>query len=383
MEAKNELQAVSPDMTFYPIIVTKNEVNTANLTKLPIAGISALGAAFEPLKTAFRNVITKGGGETNMICKVTIPPGCELAKFRDGSGYLGTVLDSSNKIKGQARINPLVCDPMMMFMAAALMNIERKLDEVIEIQKEILEFLVQKEKAKQRGNLQFLTDIMDNYKFNRNNDKYKNNNHIKVLDIKQEAEQSILFYKEQISRKIKNQGFLHSDGFVNGVITAVQSEFKEYQLALYLYAFSAFLEVMLLENFESAYLYGVIEKIKAYELGYDEYYNECCGQIEGYSKSSVQANLLSGLANMNKAAGNAVSKISFLSKTKIDKTLTETGERLGEFSAKRTSRAMERLVSGQGSITLPFIENVKTLDKLYNKPVELLFDDDYIYIDAV
>ena len=51
----------------------------------------------------------------------------------------------------------LACDPTMLFMAMALMNIEKKLDKIQEIQQELLEFLEIKETAKLKGNLNTLT----------------------------------------------------------------------------------------------------------------------------------------------------------------------------------------------------------------------------------
>lgn len=91
---------------------------------------------------------------------------------------------------GQAQITPLACDPTMLFMAAALANIDKKLDAIQDMQKEMMDFLVQKEKSDLKGNLNFLFDVFNNYKYNWNNEMYKNSNHIKVLDIRQEAEKN-------------------------------------------------------------------------------------------------------------------------------------------------------------------------------------------------
>lgn len=97
----------------------------------------------------------------------------------------------------------------MLFMAAALANIDRKLDTIKEMQQEMLEFLAQKEKAELKGNLIFLYDIFDNYKYNWNNEMYKNSNHTMVLTIKKEAEAKIIFYREQIIGKVnKNLYFI-------------------------------------------------------------------------------------------------------------------------------------------------------------------------------
>jgi hypothetical protein len=127
---------------------------------------------------------------------VTVPAGGHLAAFQDGSGYLGSVLNAGNQVAGQATLTPLVCNPTMLFMAAALANIDKKLDSIQETQQEILDFLVQKDKSELKGDLNFLSDVLNNYKYNWNNEKYINSNHIKVLDIKQSAERKIIFYRE-------------------------------------------------------------------------------------------------------------------------------------------------------------------------------------------
>ena len=51
---------------------------------------------------------------------------------------------------------------------------------------------------------------VNNYKYNWNNGIYKNSNHIKVMDIRQEAEKKIAFYREQIISKVNKKSFIHS-----------------------------------------------------------------------------------------------------------------------------------------------------------------------------
>ena len=88
----------------------------------------------------------------------------------------------------------LACDPTMLFMAAALMNIEKKLDLIQQTQEEILEFLEERERATLQGNLNTLGDVMSNFKYNWDNEKYKTNKHILVQQIKKESETSIILY---------------------------------------------------------------------------------------------------------------------------------------------------------------------------------------------
>ena len=56
--------------------------------------------------------------------------------------------------------------------------ITKKLDQIEEAQKDIIEFLQLKEKAVLKGNIAVLQEILDEYKYNWDNDKYKNNKHI-------------------------------------------------------------------------------------------------------------------------------------------------------------------------------------------------------------
>lgn len=58
------------------------------------------------------------------------------------------------------------------------MNIEKKLNTIQETQKEILEFLKEKERATLQGNFNVLSDIMGNFKYNWDNDTYKTNKHL-------------------------------------------------------------------------------------------------------------------------------------------------------------------------------------------------------------
>ena len=163
-----------------------------------------------------------------------------MATFNNKAGYLGSLLTESGQVGGgQAVLTPFV-DPTYVFMSAALLNLEKKLDDIKEMQTEILDFLKQKEKADLRGNLKTLFDILENYKFNWNNEKYKTNKHILVQDIRRDAEKSIIFYSERIENRLKKKNVLPSDQEVKSLLQKLEEDFQEYQLSLYVYAFSSF-----------------------------------------------------------------------------------------------------------------------------------------------
>lgn len=264
-------------------------------------------------------------------------------------------------------------------MAAALMNIEKKLDSIHELQEEMMDSLKAKEKAKLRGDLNVLNDVMNNYKFNWNNEKYKTNKHILVQDIRKEAEQSIQLFRDQIQKKLTKNGFIHGDQEIKTKLQKLQDEFKDYQLALYLFSYSGFMEIMLLENFDRQYLKSTANRIEEYTFQFRELYTSCYNQIEGMSKSSVESMLTKGLAGISKGTGKAIEKIPLVSNGPVDEALISAGNKLGELNERKTEKAMKKLVDAAANCTTPFVENIKVIDRVFNEPMEVLFDNSNIY----
>ena len=98
-----------------------------NATKIPLANLSALGVAFQPLTTAIQTAVTGGGGSGLYYVNTK-----GMQMFSTSEGFIGSLKTASGTVGGgQARMTALACDPTMLFMAAALMNIEKKLDKFV------------------------------------------------------------------------------------------------------------------------------------------------------------------------------------------------------------------------------------------------------------
>ena len=346
--------------------------------KIPLSNLAALGIAFQPLVAAIQTVFTSDGGSGIYFVNTM---GKQMHRFQDGSGFLGALQTASGGVGGgQARLIRLPCDPTMLFMAAALMNIEKKLDIIQKTQEEIFAFLEEKERAALQGNLNVLEEVMGNFKYNWNNEKYKSNKHILVQQIKKEAEASIVLYQNQIARKLKKRSPIHGDQEVRGALKKLHGQFQDYQLALYLYAYSAFLEVMLLGNFSEGYLNSVEQRISEYSFGYRSLYTQCYNLMEGYSKSSIQAGVLKGLAATSKLMGDTITKVPVISRSQLDENLIEAGSRLDRHGKRRTVTALAELAQVRMSVTTQFEENIRTINALYNKPTFYLFDGENVYV---
>lgn len=380
---KNAIIRAMTEIECYPIV--QEEVAIQEYTKVPLCQLSAMGATFASIAPAFQgaiqNAASSGVGET--LYRMIIPNG-----VHGTVNAVGNITNAGGKIVGRARFveagataagTVAQINPAVMLMAIAISTVTKTLDQLEEAQKDIIEFLQLKEKAVLKGNIAVLQEVLDEYKYNLDNEKYKNNKHIQIQEIKRDAEQSIIFCREQIEKKVAKKGFLHSDRDVRSKIQKVQYEFKDYELAMYIFAFSSFMEVMLLENFDSGYLSSVTKKVELYAGQYRELHQKCYELIEGDSKTSVQAYVLKGVAGLNKALGKGIAKIPKISEGQVDEALISAGEKVDSFSEKRTESTMELFASEECSCVSPFIDNINAVNMIYNEPMELLFDRDNVY----
>lgn len=204
-----------------------------------------------------------------------------------------------------------------------------------------------------------------------------------ILAIKKEAEAKIVFCREQIIAKANKKSLIHSDQTVNKQLQAVQDQFKDYQLALYTLAFSSFLDVMLVGNYDKEYLSGISEKLDDYSMKYRELYTQCYEEISGYSSTSIQSSLLKGLSKTTKAVGKIVERIPVVGDTQADETLIAAGEKLSDIGTEKIRKQMRQLIERQSNFVRPFIDNIDTVNRLNNNPVQLLVDKDNLYIATI
>ena len=380
---KNAIISAMTEIECYPII--QEDIAIQEYTKVPIGQLSAMGATFASVAPVFQNVMQSmgGSGVGETLYRMVIPNG-----VHGTVNSVGNITNAGGKIVGRARFveagasaagTVAQINPAVMLMAIAISAVTKKLDQLEEAQKDIIEFLQLKERAVLKGNIAVLQEVLDEYKYNWDNEKYKNNKHIQVQEIKRDAEQSIIFCREQIEKKVAKKGLLHSDRDVKSKTQKVLYEFKDYELAMYIFAFSSFMEVMLLENFDAGYLTSVTKKIELYAGQYRELHQKCYELIEGDSKTSVQAYVLKGVAGLNKVLGKGIAKIPKISEGQVDEALIGAGEKVDSFSEKRTESTMELFAREECFCVRPFVDNITAVNMIYNEPMELLFDRENIY----
>lgn len=378
---KNELMEVlnadSLKVMNFDDVITKDSIS------FPLADLAALGASFSSIASII--ALTGKGASDGKLYKAFLTTPGTLAK-KDGMN-LGAVVQKGKGVVSQARFKEVgtaaktASSASMICMAIAIMAINQSLKNISENQKNILTFLETDKQTQLKGDLLILSEIINDYQYNWDNSQFKSNRETQVLNIKRSAEQSILFYREMIEKKLSKQSFIHME--TSKTLNEIQTKFKYYKLALYSYSFASFLDIMLLENFDSNYLNSVAEKIKRYSLEYDEFYQKSLEGIEQYAKSSIQARALSGISIAGGFLGKQIAKIPDKNnKIKLDDKLISGTEKLDEFHDKSIAKTMESFTSVEDSGIKLFTDKILFLNKLYNEPVELMFDDKNIYLSS-
>lgn len=379
---KNELAQIMSDIEIRPFIPKENTAFDKHI-KIPLDKIATLGVGFEPIMQGLKAVGANGGEQ---LYRVELGKGANLVTSKDGK-LLG-VATKNGKFTKPAILAPVSgggvppINPVMIGIAIILLSVNKKLDQICETQAAILAFLEEKERARQEGNLEVLSDIFNNYKYNWDNQMYKTNKHLQVQEIKRDAEQNIKFYRSKIEKRISKKSILHSDRGVETKMKDIEAIYKNYQLALYLYAFAYFLEVMLFENYESRYLENVAKTIVARCEEYKSLYQKAYNAVEEYSKTSIQTCAVKALSWLSKETGEAVAEIPLINKSQLDENLIKGGIKLNKKSIERTEKTVERLFNGETDFVLPFLENIHSVNKFYNEPLGFLMDKEYLYIEA-
>lgn len=386
---KEEIIKALTTVEYHPVLKEKKP-NTQKYMKLPLGELSAFGVGLSSLPASFRTVTgTLVNNNDNLWRMFTLPGASGQLQMKNGV-TLGTFTENG-LFSARARFVPagesiskttsvMPFNPTMLFMAAVLMSVEQKLGAIEDGVKDILDFLQVDKRTKLQGSLSYLSDILNNYKFNWDNQTYKTNMHIKVQDIKQEAEQNTLFYRDRIKKELKKRNFLKVEQKAKKQLSKVQSDMEDYQLAVYLYGFSSLLEVLLLGNFDEGYLKSISDKVNDISIQYREMYTESYEIIEANLHSSIESNLLKGVAIAADAAGKTIAKIPIIGDTQIDETLIAGGEGLDRFGKKRTQDTVQRLSDSRSSRVTPFISCINTINTLYNQKTDILFDRENIYL---
>ena len=375
------------EIRYYPIFDKKLEDD--EYIKISIDDIALLGDTFSSIVPEFKKVHKTETSET--LYKMLLPrkvkhgEGLSIVK---GNGFFGSVNKVGgsiqrkvfHEVKYQGESKSLSINPSTMYKAIVSASINKILESVKETQKELFKFLNQKEIKKLKSDVESIYQMLDSYKYNWDNRLFKNNNYSLSVIVRKESVNCIKFYHEYIADKFNKKLRCHSDRKIKKQIKVMLEDFQNYELAIYIYALSSFLEVVFLENYQENYLESVVESINKFEDDFLELHKKCYDKIESKSKTTIQSYSIKGFAGFNMVIGKTISKIPKIRDGLVDEKLIEKGEKVHSFNSKRTENIMEMFKKEACEKVKSFIDGINLINTIYNDEVEVFFDNEYLYI---
>lgn len=381
---------------------TVEEISESELSKakkIPIASLALLGTAFAELPEAARTTVTTVARETMMKdLYVGIRPAKATGEmaYKDGVtlGHFTRKTDQGKKvIEARMRFKPIDAvsekdtittvkplDPTMVAVAVALMEISKKLDGIQSSIDEVLRFLETDKQAKQRGNLQTLAEIMEDFKRKGNDaDFCKIKNHT-VQEIQRDARQDIKFYKTRIETAVKEKKTFHLQKDVREYVGSITTSFAEYQLACYLYAYSTFLDTVLRKDFVEGSIDSCRSKIIRIAEDYDALFRECRAQIASYQRSSAENKVVGGVGKTADTLGKAIRSIPVIEKGPVDELLLNAGDVLRDANKDTVKAQVNNLEVLENNRMGDFLNGIGVVGALCNRESAMITDGTSLYV---
>lgn len=374
------------------LLDTKSSIENKKTMSVPIAELSALGAGVASLVPAFNTVTTTttlaADGLFTIANKVAGDT-LKMAKNGNAWGAMKTATGGSKMVQ-LAEAGPLAAtsqavsaiNPTTMMMAVALYSIEKQLGEIAETQKQILSFLEIKDEAGIEGDLETLTELINNYKHNWDNEIYVQNSHKMVMDIKRTARSNMLASQKRVAELVASKKLVVGQGQVKSTLSEMEKRFKYYKLALYTYSLASMMEIMLGGNYKEEYITGIKDEIIKLSGNYRELFEKSSLYLEKLGGSAVEANVLKGIGTVGKAVGKFIGSIPLVKEGPVDEFLQNGGANLKKNAIGMEKQAVHQFAALNNSGTHIFVNKMEDMIQIYNHTERICFDDKQIYLVA-
>lgn len=371
------------------LLDVRTDISQSKSLSMPIAQLSMLGAGVASLLPVFRTVTqtsTVAAEGLYRIPNAVIGDTLKAAK----SGNFWPSFKNSNKLAQLQKVESLQStnsmvmpiDPATMMMAVALFSIEQQLGNIAEMQKKILSFLEIEKESEIEADIETLSNIIEKYKHNWDNEQFISSNHKMVIDIQRTARKNMVSYQKKVQDLIKEKKLLVLQNKIKTTLDELMKDFKYYRLSLFTFSMSSLIEIMLSGNFKEENILSIKEEIQKLSFAYRDIYGECSVYLEGMEKSSVESNLLKGVSATSKAVGKFIGSIPKIKDSQIDERLQEAGEHVSDKAKAIETDSIAAFAEMSNPGTSLFTEKMDDLIFVYNQTTDICFDSNNIYLIA-
>lgn len=369
---------------------TRKNISEKTTFSLPFSQMSTLGAGVASILPAFRTVTQTTTINTTGLYKVANENLGTLKVAQSGNFYWGAIkcADGTSKMAQlqsagdlSATTNTLMpINPATLMMAVALFSIEKKLDAIEIVQKQILAFLESERESEIEADVEMLVSIIKKYKLNWDNEQFLQSNHKMVLDIQRTARKNMLAYQKTISDYIKKKPILATQKKIQCDSNELTKKFKYYRLSLYTFSLASLLEILLSGNFNESYVGEIKNDIDTLSVTYRDTFSAASHFLENESSSGLKFHFLNGVGSASDAVGKFIGSIPKIKDGTVDEHLQEEGKKL-----KGTATdSIQLLLTDFGKVSAPgveiFTEKMQDLILIYNHTDEIYFDNNNMYL---
>lgn len=368
------------------------EFNSDTTVKIPFSYISSAGNIASASTSLFTSLQSLASDEFPLYRAVnssgepiTLPFLCKSGSYGYAPGFrTPNGLDSARFIPTNSNLTvadmaQISASATMLTTTLVLAQVLNRLNDIHDTGHKILDFLTASNKAKQRGNLLYLSELFDNYKHNITDDNFKRIALNRIEEIKKTSLGDIILYKNNTNSLLVSKPRIKGKGSYQKMSELCDC-FEEYRIALYLYTLSTFLSVLVVGNFDSSYLKEVCDKIFKVSKEYRQLYTYAYDTIEPMLEHSMENVVLGGIANVTRGVGTIIAKTPIISRSQLDENTIAAADSLDGFKKDKLQENLNRFISNKDPNTYAFIEKIQFIDDLYNKPHELYLDKDYMYL---
>ena len=373
------------------ILDTETDFEKKDAFTIPIAELSTLGSAAASLIPALRTVTQSMTVDTNglyRIVNITADATLKAAKdghfwasFKTANGAFKLAKLSQAGSLGAEATTVMPINPATIMLAAALLAIEKKLDNIAEMQKEIITFLKTEKESQIEADVKMLGSTLTEFKFNWDKEVFMTGHYKLALDVKRTAEKNLQAYQKEL-QNIKVKAPLVANANVQSTVETLLKKFKYYRMSLYLFSMSSFIELIILGDFREEHILKIRKDIEERSTRYREMYEVCSVYIEKVAGSGVEANVLKGIGNAGKAIGGFIGSIPLIKEGPVDEWLQDGGEALRKTAKGIEGNPVHALAAVNNPETRIFIEKMDMLNQICNYSSEICFDKEKIYLLA-
>ena len=357
---------------------------------VPIAELTTLGAGVSSLIPALRTVTQTTTINTTGLYQLANASVGDTLKVASNGNFWGAfkTADGASKFAQLKSAEPLTAttqsvaaiNPATIMMAVALFSIEQKIGEIEKMQKQIVSFLEIEKESEIEADLETLSNIIINYKFNWDNEHFIASNHKLVLDIQRTARKNMNGYQKKVADILKSKKIVTMQNQVNSTLKDLQKKFKYYRLSLYTFSMASLTEIMLSGNFKEEYITGIKNEIERLSSVYRDLFNECSVYLEKTSEVSIESNVLKGIGTASKAVGKFIGNIPLIKESRIDEFLQDSGNHIKSNAKEIEIGTITAFAEIRNPETRVFIDKMEDMIQIYNHTEKICLDDKTIYL---